>query len=637
VIRSPARWKILLLVAGIFAGGAYIGPDSLVAQPTPSPGPGVSVPFIRGDANGDETTDIADSIRILSHLFQGIPLTCLDSGDVNDDEVVDIADPIPLFGYLFQQSAPPPAPWPECGQDPTESDTLSCFSFPICPTTLTDRATAAHILRRIAYGGTLAEVTDLETIGADEFILEQLDPLSIPENPTVDAMIATVPISSNYANYYRHVLFRGRYSARQLLEQMTDFWSNHFNTYFWTVRSYLRDDIDGGSVYDENGARDRRDAPRGARRSSVARQRSWVLRRPGSDECDQPNDVDLPRQRLQCGRQIPMRTMRGELLELHTVGVNGGYTQADIEELARCFTGWTIQKVNPADYGDPFAPALPNDDPSGIFSFKFDPATHDYGQKQLFSSMGIPLTIPQRAAGSVDGVLDGFEVIAHLSNSSLTAEYVSSKLIQKFVTDDPPPALIAECIGTWLSTGGNMRDVMETILFSPEFRGLTYRFGKVKTPMENLLSTVRTLEGETTNAQQIINALSRLQHIPLNFGTPDGYPELGDDWMGTAKLVDTIHFNQIVYEGSSQLSYTPRDIQIAANIDENDPDVVVDFWLEFMFPGGYNELDRGIAYTFFTTDDNGVPLALSNVTVTYEIQLRKFLAFLRSWPQAMKQ
>lgn len=636
MIRSPARWKILLLLAGIFAGGGYIGPDSLVAQPTPSPGPGVSVPFIRADANGDETTDIADSIRILSHLFQGIPLSCLDSGDVNDDEVVDIADPITLFAYLFQQSAPPPPPWPECGPDPTASDTLSCLSFPICPTTLTDRATAAHVLRRIAYGGTLAEITDLETIGADEFILEQLDPLSIPENPTVDTKIATVPISSNYANYYRHVLFRGRYSARQLLEQMTDFWSNHFNTYFWTVRSFLRDDIDGGTVYDENGARIAAMIQEALEDQVLRDNALGIFEDLVLTSATSPTMlIYLDNVSNVAGN--PNENYARELLELHTVGVNGGYTQADIEELARCFTGWTIQKVNPADYGDPFAPAVPNDDPTGVFSFKFDPATHDYDQKQLFSSMGIPLTIPQRAVGSVDGVLDGFEVIAHLSDSSLTAEYISSKLIQKFVTDDPPPALIADCIGTWLSTGGNMRDVMETILFSPEFRGLTYRFGKVKTPMENLLSTVRTIEGETTNAQQILTYTGRLQHVPLNFGTPDGYPELGDDWMGTAKLVDTIHFNQIIYEGSSQLSYNPRDIQIAASIDENDPDMVVDFWLELMFPGGYNQLDRGLAYSFFTTDDNGVPVALSNTTVTYDLQLRKFLAFLRSWPQAMKQ
>ena len=639
MLHRPAGMLVALF--GTLLWGS-VGLSPLDAQVT-APGPGTIQPggppisvggnqFIRGDANVDGMVNIADGIEMLSFLFSGATIDCLAAADMNSDGSVDISDPIGLFGFLFQGQAAPGAPFPNCGND-TVLPILACASFDACGPA-TDRATAAHILRRIAYGPTPAELEDLETIGADAFIAEQLDPFNIAENPQVDAKINAVPITSNYVNYYRHVLLRGRYSNRQLLEQMTDFWSNHFNTYYWTFRAFVRDLPAGGF----NGTTSLVPAMvQEAIEDEVFRQNAL-----GPFETLLLLSATSPTMLVYLDNVSnivgnPNENYARELLELHTVGVNGGYTQGGIEELARCFTGWTVHKVLPADFGDPFAPSVPDNDPAGIWSFKFEPADHDYGEKNLFASMGIPLTIPARPANTADGVLDGLEVIQHLAGTSLTAEYVSFKMIQKFVTDEPPPALVASCIGTWLSTNGQIGAVLDTILSSPEFRGNTYRFGKIKTPMETLLSTVRMLEGETTDANQMRNYLGTLRHLPLNFNTPDGYPELGDDWMGTSKLVDTIHFNEIIVNGSSQLTYNPRTIQQAAGVDEADASAVVTFWLDLMFAGGYNATDVGLAVAFLESNDFEVVTPLVPAAGDYDNRLRKFLMFLRSWPQAMKQ
>ncbi len=595
--------------------------------------------FMRGDANIDGQINLADGIRILDHLFMSAPLGCMDAADTNDDETINIADPIVLFSYLFILAPPPPAPFPACGPDPTNDLVLGCIDSDFCVPP-TDRETSSHILRRIAYGPTPDELDEIEAIGANAFIFAQLDPLSIPENPQVAAKIAALPISATYVNYYRHVLIRGRYSNRQLLEQMTDFWSNHFNTYFWTLRGFLRN-LDGGSVYDGGGLPDSRIA---AMELESAEDEAFRTLAFGSFEDLVIASATSPTMlvyldNLSNTAGDPNENYARELLELHTVGVAGGYSQNDVEQLARVFTGWTICKVDPIDVGDPHAACLPNNSTTGVWSFHFAPANHDYGAKSLFTSTSYPLTIPAGIPGDPAGVQEGFDVIAHLAVTSQTAQYVSTKLIQKFVSDAPPLSLVAACIGTWLGTGGDVGAVMQTILDSPEFRGATNRWNKVKTPMESILSTVRMLEGETTNAQQILIAVANLSHIVLNFGTPDGYPELGDDWIGTSKLVDTIHFNEIIYQGSSQLTYGPRPIQLAANppIDETNPTEVVTFWLELMFPGGYNTIDEAIAIEFFSTDDIGFPVALVPGTPAYDLHLRKFLTFLRSWPQAMKQ
>ena len=629
---------LLALGGGASPFGAATAGAQTAGGPLAGPGPTpVSLayePFIRGDANEDTFVNIADAVRILDHLFGSNQVTCLDASDANDDEAVNIADPIFLFAYLFQSSPPPAAPYPACGADPTSDLTLGCVSFLPCVPAGPDRATAAHILRRIAYGPTPAELADLEAIGAEAFILEQLDPLSIPEDPQVATKIAAVPISANYVNYYRHVLLRGRYSTRQLLEQMTDFWSNHFNTYFWTVRGYLLGLP--GAIYTNTSSQV------AAMELEAAEDAAFRALAFGSFEDLVLASATSPTMLIYLDNisntfQSPNENYAREILELSTVGVTGGYTQNDVEQLARCFTGWRICKVDPLDLGDPHAPCLPNNSTTGVWSFHFDPATHDYGSKSLFGTTSYPLTIPARPQGSLDGVLDGYEVIAHLATTSQAAEYVSRKLIRKFVDDEAPPALVAACIGTWLATDGDIGAVVETILLSDEFLGLDHRWNKVKTPMETLLSTVRSLNGQTTNANQERLALGNLQHLPTNFDTPDGYPELGDDWIGTSKIVDTIKFSEIIYLGSATLTYDPRPIQQAAGIDESDPDEVVDFWLELMFPGGTNTIDTAIALAFWTTDDSGAPASPAPGTAAYDLQLRKFLTFLRSWPQAFKQ
>ena len=648
--RGRPRRRGLAVCAALLGGVMFLGATDLPAQVSGTGGPinggGTVVvpggpvpiggtPFVRGDANVDGNLNIADGIQVLAFLFQSDAIPCEAAADVNDDNLVNIADAIALFFYLFQAGPSPTAPFPDCGLDPTAPQLTSCATFDLCATG-TDRATAAHVLRRIAYGPTPADLAMVESIGAEAYILQQLEPDLIAENPVIDTKLATIPITVDWWRYPSHVAIRGRYSTRQLQEQLTDFWSNHFHTYYWTFRAWVIG-LDGGGTF--NGTTSLVPAMvQEAIEDELFRQNCL-----GSFETLLTLSATSPTMLVYLDNVSnvvgnPNENYAREILELHTVGVDGGYSQADVEQLARCFTGWSVHKVLPADYGDPFAPSVPNSDPAGIWSFKFEPSLHDYGPKNLFASMGIPLSIPARPAGSPDGVLDGIEVIQHLSASSLTAEYVSSKLIGKFVTDgEPPPALLANCIASWLASSGDMRSVLETILLSPEFLGTEYRFDKVKTPMETLVSTIRMLDGESVNGNQERIYLGSLQHQPLMCGTPDGYPERGDDWIGTSKLVDTIHFNQLIVGGSSQLTYDPRPIQQAAGIDESDPNAVVGFWLDLMFPDATNATDVQLALDFLSTDDLLDPTPLDPLSGDYDLRLRKFLVFLRSWPQAMKQ
>jgi uncharacterized protein (DUF1800 family) len=202
-----------------------------------------------------------------------------------------------------------------------------------------------------------------------------------------------------------------------------------------------------------------------------------------------------------------------ELLELHTLSVNGGYSQRDVTEVAKVFTGWTIE--NPAQGG----------------GFKFDPRMHEPGPKFVLGHKIKP-----------KGEGEGLEVLHRLATSPQTAHFISLKLAQRFVSDDPPPALVDRVAKTFLKKKGDIREVLNTLFHSPEFwDDETYR-AKVKTPLEFVASAVRATGAEVDNAQPLVQQLNRMGMPLYGAQPPTGYSMKAETWVSSSALLNRMNF-----------------------------------------------------------------------------------------------
>lgn len=606
--------------------------------------------FLRGDVNQDGSVQVADPIFLLDALFggsSGSEIECLDTADLNDDELVEISDSVYLLSYLFGGGAAPPAPFgvTGCGPDPTLGVALSCESYAPCATDFASLDFAGHVLRRLGFGASPTDLAHLQAIGFDQYLAEQLNPESDDESDNFE-LIAAVSGLDPENDLGSLILWQyafGLYSRNQLRETLTDFWENHFNTDLSVIAALLSNIRVGGTLiytpqeaqaeathweWDENAR---------LRFGALGRFEDQLL----SSATGLPMLVYLDN--ISNIADSPNENYARELLELHTMGVDNGYTQEDIEEVARCFTGWTIRRKAAADEGDPLAPALPFDDPLGVWTFHFEPTLHDYSPKVIFDGTPYSLTIPARPLGGAEGILDGIEVLQHVAGLQQTAEFVSRKLIAKYVADDPPPALVASALATWLATDGDIREVMATILTSPEFRSSKYRWNKVKTHTEYLLSSLRALEA-TTNGIPLIfgftlpqTGLLAFEDLPFFFPTPDGKPELGSDWLGSSHLLNRIlaaNYMAISTVNPSSDVITPM---ATAGIDAASPEAVADFWMQRFFQLGYDSTERQLAIDFLSQDGSGTPAPLVPGAPGYQLRVRSFIGFLLSSPPAHKQ
>ncbi|HEX4231873.1 MAG TPA: DUF1800 domain-containing protein [Bryobacteraceae bacterium] len=203
-----------------------------------------------------------------------------------------------------------------------------------------------------------------------------------------------------------------------------------------------------------------------------------------------------------------------ELLELHTLGVDGGYTQKDVIEVARCFTGWTLTGPRKGD------------------TFQFNEKVHDRGAKVVLG-----VKIP---AGG--GISDGLKVIDILAHRPATAHFISLKLAQRFVADDPPPSLVNRMAATFRKTDGDIREVMRTMLSSPEFWSQGAYRAKVKSPFEMIVSAVRATDADVTSAFLLGNIIQRLGEPLYRKIEPTGYSSANAEWVSSASLLDRMNF-----------------------------------------------------------------------------------------------
>ena len=325
---------------------------------------------------------------------------------------------------------------------------------------------------------------------------------------------------------------RAIYSERQLQQVMDDFWFNHFNVFAgkgedrWFLTSYEREVIQPhtmGKFKDLLTATAKSPAmlfyldnflsadPRAAGRMAAERAaRQW--RRGGFGR---PWPPRAPQQ------QQAKKNVRGlnenygrELMELHTLGVDGGYTQKDVTEVARCFTGWTIDK--PREYAD----------------FKFDERLHDPDPKVVLGK--------KIHAG---GMKDGEQVIELLARHPSTAKFISTKLARRFVSDTPPQSLVERMAQTFQSSDGDIRAVLKTMIYSPEFWSREAYRAKIKTPFELVVSTARALGADVDTPMPLVQWTGRIGEPLYQCQPPTGYADKSDAWVNTGALLNRLNYS----------------------------------------------------------------------------------------------
>jgi uncharacterized protein (DUF1800 family) len=205
-----------------------------------------------------------------------------------------------------------------------------------------------------------------------------------------------------------------------------------------------------------------------------------------------------------------------EIMELHTLGVDGGYTQDDVTEVARCFTGWTVQGLR----ADGEAP-----------EFAFVPLMHDRGDK---------VVLGQRIEGG--GKEEGDRVIEILATHPSTARFVSAKLARRFVADEPPASLVERMAATFRETGGAIAAVVRTMVQSPEFAAPEVRGAKTKTPLEFTVSALRATGADLLGAREVAQRLDAMGMPLYRQPPPSGYKDSADAWTSSASLLARLNF-----------------------------------------------------------------------------------------------
>jgi uncharacterized protein (DUF1800 family) len=229
-------------------------------------------------------------------------------------------------------------------------------------------------------------------------------------------------------------------------------------------------------------------------------------------------------------------------MELHTMGVDGGYTQKDVQEVARAFTGWTI------------------DQPRQGGTFVFRPVMHDNAEKVVLEQ--------KIAAGG--GVRDGEAVIEILTRHPATARFISTKLIRKFVSDDPPTSLVNRVTSVYLKTGGDIREMLRALFTSPEFYSPEAYRAKTKSPLELTASAIRALGGETNGSIRLAQTVARMGQPMYQYQAPTGFPDRTDQWVSSGSLVERLNFG--VALASNQIPGTSINLtNLTTMAGEEDP------------------------------------------------------------------
>lgn len=330
-------------------------------------------------------------------------------------------------------------------------------------------------------------------------------------------------------------ILRAVYSERQLQEVMVDFWTNHFNIFAnkgadrWLLPAYDRDTIRPNAM------------GKFSTLLQATAQSPAMLFYLDNFQSVSPNANQGRRggllQQLRPQQQQQQRQRRGinenyarELMELHTLGVDGGYTQKDVQEIARCFTGWTIfQPRGGAAAVNAMMGEAGRRTPGTFF---FNARVHDDGEKMVLGHK-----IPARG-----GIKDGLTVLDILAHHPSTAKFIATKLVRHFVSDTPPRSLVDRVAATFTKSDGDIRETLKAIFFSKEFNSTEAYRVKIKRPFELVISAIRTLGADTNGGPGTHRWIERMGEPLYGFQTPNGYSDAAESWVNTGGLLERMNF-----------------------------------------------------------------------------------------------
>ena len=480
---------------------------------------------------------------------------------------------------------------------------LACDPAGLAPVVDSPRPTAAldplqaHVLARTAYGADTWTVARIEALGVDGYLDEQLTPAGIAD-PEVDAFAAARPTlemdfhdlllgyptggptaAIPLINLIEMKLLRSIHTRRQLEQVLVDFWFDHFSVYgadnvtIHDVTPYERDAIRPhvlGRFEDMLRAVARSPAMLYYLDNYLSSREGYVL--------------------LGEVRGLNENYAR-ELLELHTVGVDRGYDQNDVIEVARALTGWTIGP-----------PAL-----TGPDGFLFVLDAHDQGAKSIMGQLQIP---------PGGGEQDGHDVITYLAAHPNTADFLCTKLVARFVDETPPPAAVAACASAYRASGGDLRATTRAVLFSPEFRDTARAGTKVKRPLHFLASLIRALDIDIEGVEvdvpdpqnprvSLLDLLAFFADLlgepPYLARPPTGFPDESEHWANAGGLITRL---QLIYS----ITFLDGTLGIDWGTVGGTNAEVADAVTRKLMPGGVSEATRGAVlfhlagWTGFPTD-----------------------------------
>ncbi len=440
-------------------------------------------------------------------------------------------------------------------------------TFPPAGTTQAELDEAHHVLNRLSFGPSPESINRILTMGIDPWIAEQMNPASIDDS-AFETLFNSPLFEPKHIgrDLQAQTLFRMTLSKRQLLEVMAWFWENHFSTEADKV-----DDL--GEELAEN-----------------ERFRSLAF----------GNFVDLL---LASAINFPMteyldsssnivgavnENYAREILELHTHGVNNGYVHQDIVEAARCFTGWSTRGNK----------------------FHFDPGRHDYGEKNLLG-----ITIP---AGG--GISDGLQLIQHIALRPQTADFITWKLCQVFVADDPPADVWAAASAAFQASGGNIAQTLNAIFSHARFRTDTaYRGNKVKTPLEFLTSITRLTEAYPV-AGGMIYYLRNMGMDLFNYIDPTGFAEEGVAWIDTNSMLERWNLtNQVTSNRGNTETFAINIKRFVQKYGATTANELLDLFTNATTHGTEPPGVRAIMESWLTDDDPG-NFVLTDETLDFRVR-----------------
>ena len=369
----------------------------------------------------------------------------------------------------------------------------------VSPLAGSQRNPTAHLLNRAGFGPRPGQIALVEQIGRAQWIEQQLAYETIPDEAVALRLRRFDTLSLLAADMHSFgwdksyiagelsvmTLLRAVYSERQLFEAMIGFWTDHFSIYTFKNEVIFLKTVDDREVIRRHALGHFFDLLHASAHSpAMLRYLDNTL-----NLSDHPNE-----------------NYAREIMELHTLGVNGGYTEQDVKEVARCFTGWTVNNQD---------------------TFEFRPDWHDSGEKTVLGQ-----TI---AAGG--GQADGEQVLQLLINHPSTATFICTKLVRRFVADDPPATVVTACVQTWQQTNGNIQAIMRTLLNHPDFESAPPKF---KRPFDLVASFLRATNAQYDGNPQMIEVLARLGQRPFAWPRPDGFPDTAVKWQGN--LLDRWNF-----------------------------------------------------------------------------------------------